>query len=152
MEKHSAQPKELANHLILLSVTFVEDFSDVPLITATSSTNTITVAESVPGTKRRLCVLVAESATMQLEFVNAQRILKQATAWGQQELGENAAFQRVRSQHVLEKYPVVAMAFAQGILPMYASAVMGGWEQTAHLGVSLRTCMVRCPYGDRYGA
>ena len=32
-------------------VTFVEDFSDVPLITATSSTNTITVAESVPGTK-----------------------------------------------------------------------------------------------------
>jgi len=79
-------------------------------------------------------VLVAESATMQLEFVNAQRILKQATAWGQQELGENAAFQRVRSQHVLEKYPVVAMAFAQGILPMYASAVMGGWEQTAHLG------------------
>ena len=58
-------------------------------------------------------MLVAESATMQLEFVNAQRILKQATAWGQQELGENAAFQRVRSQHVLEKYPVVAMAFAQ---------------------------------------
>ena len=28
----------------------------------------------------------------------------------------------------------MAMAFAQGILPMYASAVMGGWEQTAHLG------------------
>ena len=89
---------------------------------------------------------------MRPEFANAQRILKRATAWGQQELEENAAFQLVRSQHVLEKYPVVAMAFAKGILPMYASAVMGGWGQTAHLGCVLRTCMVWCSYGNRYGA
>ena len=70
-------------------------------------------------------------AITELEYANARPILKQVTAWVELVLEVNVDFQLVPLRHAREKFLAVAMGYALVTQRMCASAVMGGWVQTA---------------------